>query len=121
MKTLLLLLLTTALAMAQPFLVCTPVAKTDPSMPLTSYTVTGLSSTPLVVPATINADGSAQLHLDLAKAGAAGAALANGPYTVTVAATNARGAGLATGPFPFSLPYPVATPGVPGSISLSTN
>jgi hypothetical protein len=118
MRTLFLLLLSVGFGFAQPFLVCTPVPKTDPSMPITNYTLTGLLAAPLTVPATINADGSAQLHLDIAKANA-GLPLANGSYTVSVSATNARGAGAASAPFTFTLPYPANLPGAPGSLSLS--
>jgi hypothetical protein len=87
-------------------------------MPITSYTITGLSAAPLTVPATINADGSAQLHLDIAKVNA-GLPLVNGTYTATAAATNARGTGAASAPFTFTLPYPANLPGAPGSLSLS--
>jgi hypothetical protein len=118
MRTLLLLLLSAGFGFAQPFIVCNPVPKTDPSMPITSYTLTGLLAAPLTVPATINADGSAQLHLDLSKANA-GLPLANGTYTITATATNARGTGLASGPFTFPFTYPANLPGAPGSLSLS--
>ena len=117
MKTLLFLLLSVGIASAQPFLISNSVPKTDPSMPIISYTITGLLATPLTVPATINADGSAQLHLNLATV-AAGAPLANGPYTLSVFATNQRGLGAASVPFTFTSPYPASLPGAP-SISLS--
>jgi hypothetical protein len=120
MRTLFLLLLSACFALAQPFLVCAPVAKTDPSMPILTYTVTGLLAAPVTVPATINADGSAQLHLDLSKANN-GLALANGTYTATATATNARGAGPASAPFTFPFTYPASLPGAPGSLSLSPN
>lgn len=85
-----------------------------------TYTVTGLSATPLIVPATINSDGSAQLHLDLSTV-AKGLALANGPYTVTAIANNAQGSSAVSPPFSFSIPFPTVVPGSPGVLSLSNN
>ncbi len=118
MRTLFLLLLSAGFALAQPFINCSPVPKTDLSMPITSYTVTGLLAAPLTVPATINVDGSAQLHLDLSKVNA-GLPLANGTYTITATATNARGTGPASVPFTFPFTYPANLPGAPASLSLS--
>lgn len=85
MKTLLVLLLTTAAASASPFLVCDPVSGSlDQFTKPASYVITGLSSTPISTAATVNADGTVQLHYDLAQ-------LPHGTYSVTAAAVNSLG------------------------------
>jgi hypothetical protein len=83
-------------ASASPFLVCDPVpGNLDQFTKPVSYVITGLSGTPLSTPATVNQDGTVQLHYDLS-------ALGNGTYTVTAAAVNVLGGvSPATGPFLF--------------------
>ena len=122
MKTILslILLLIAQSALAQPFLVCAPTPKASVWMPILSYTITGLGTAPITVPATINTDGSAQLHLDLSTV-LKGQPLTNGVYTVTATATNAQGASVASPPFSFSIPYPSVIPPAPGILSLSNN
>jgi hypothetical protein len=92
------------LAWGSPFLVCDPYpAGLDASTKPVSFVVTGLSGTPLSVPATINADSTIQLHYDLST-------LAHGSYTVTASAVNVfGGVSGASDPFSFTSGVP-ATP-----------
>ena len=78
-------LFTVGLAYASPFLVCDPIqAGADQFTKPASYILTGLGANPISTPATVNADGSVQLHYDLVN-------LQNGTYTVTAAAVSAVG------------------------------
>src|ERR1700746_17709 len=107
MKTLLILLCLAAHAMAAPFLVCDPVpAQTQQNLNVVSYMITGLSSNPISAQAIVNADGSQQLHYDLA-------ATANGSYTVTAAAINGLGLeGPASAPCTFTVGLPAKPTGL---------
>ena len=105
MRTFAFLLLLTSRIAAAPFLVCDPVpANTgNQGLNVVSYVITGLATTNINVQATINADGSQQLHYDVG-------ALANGNYTITVAAVNGYAQESAfTAPFAFTIGAP-ATP-----------
>jgi hypothetical protein len=115
-KLITLLLFLCGSAFGAPFLVCTPV-NTGLSTTPTSYTVTGLPTSPVTSPAVTITTGTVQLHLDL---GASGLNLPNGSYTVTATDTNSAGTSAASSPFTFSLPLP-AIPGAPASLSLSPN
>jgi hypothetical protein len=111
-KLLVLLLLICGPLLAAPFLVCTPVpAGTGANPQPASYTVTGIGTGSITTPATVNADGSVQLHYDLGTT-------PNGTYTVTATDTNSAGTSAASAPFTFSLPF-VVTPAVPQGLSLS--
>jgi hypothetical protein len=104
-KTCLWFLLTLAIsAKAAPFLVCDPYAvQTDPNLIPVSFNLTGVAAQPVSVPVTTNADGTKQLHYDLANLG-------NGTYTVTAAAVNVFGGTSPAGtPFTFTKGVP-ATP-----------
>jgi hypothetical protein len=104
MKTLFFLLLLTGLARATPFLVCDPVpGNLDQFTKPVSYVITGLSSSPITTPATVNADGTIQLHYDLAS-------LPHGSYSVTAAAVNSLGGvgPSSTPPFAFTNGLPAA-------------
>lgn len=73
------------------------------------FVISGLASSPITTGAQINADGSAQLHYDLA-----GTAFGN--YTVTVVAVNSSGGTSSpSAPFTFTLGSPV----VPINVHLS--
>jgi hypothetical protein len=101
-------------AFAQPFLVCSKVLATDPTQPVTSYTVTGLGTLPITVPAFVNSDKSTQLHLDLSLVplGSFTAGLPNGIETVTATATNMWGTSAASVPFTFTKSLPVTVTGI---------
>jgi hypothetical protein len=96
--------------LASPFLVCDPVpGSLDQFTKPVSYVITGLSSTPLSTPATVNSDGTVQLHYDLAQ-------LPHGTYSVTAAAVNSLGGvGPASEP-PFS--FTNGLPAAPTSLRL---
>jgi len=110
MKKLLPLLLFPVSVYASPFLACNSVPATDPTAPILSYTIQGLPAVNLSVPATVNTDGSFQLHYDLGP-------LANGSYTVTAVAVNQWGASAASSPFLFSK----VLPGAPAGLKLAPN
>ena len=96
-----LLLTTAAAAEATPFLVCDPYPSgQDQFMTPVSFNVTGIGANPISVPATINVDGTRQLHYDVGTLG-------NGNFTVTAAAVNVFG-----GTSPESSPFSF-TKGVP--------
>jgi hypothetical protein len=104
-KTCLWFLLTLAIsAKAAPFLVCDPYAvQTDTNLIPVSFNLSGIAVQPISVPVTTNADGTKQLHYDLAN-------LSNGTYTVTAAAVNVFGGTSPAGsPFTFTKGVP-ATP-----------
>ena len=107
MKTLLTFLYLAGHAVAAPFLVCDPVpAQTQQNLNVVSYVITGLSSNPISTQAIVNADGSQQLHYDLA-------ATANGSYTVTAAAINGLGLeGPPSDPFTFTVGLPAKPTGL---------
>jgi hypothetical protein len=107
MKTLLTFLFLAGHAVAAPFLVCDPVAaQTQQNLNVVSYVIMGLSSNPITSQAIINADGSQQLHYDLAT-------IANGSYTVTAAAINGLGLeGPASDPFTFTVGLPAKPTGL---------
>jgi hypothetical protein len=100
-------------AKAEPFLVCDPypVSTDSPWLNPTTFVIAGLTASPIMVPAQINADGSAQLHYDLVN-------IPFGNYTVTVAALNTSG-GISSpsSPFGFTLGNPIA----PTNVHLSPN
>jgi hypothetical protein len=91
-------------AHAAPFLVCDPYpVQTDTNLIPVSFNLTGIAAQPISTPATTNADGTKQLHYDLATLG-------NGTYTVTAAAVNVFGGTSPAGsPFTFTKGVP-ATP-----------
>ena len=96
-------------ALGSPFLVCDPYpAGLDQASRPTSFVLTGLAQNPISTPATVNADGTVQLHYDLATLG-------NGNYTVTASAVNALG-----GISPASLPFGFirGVPSVPTNLRL---
>jgi len=109
MKTLFLILLSLAnVAFASPFLVCDPVPAVtgQQSLNVVSYVVTGLTANPISTPAQVNADGSQQLHYDLATT-------PNGSYTVTANAVNGLGLeGPASDPFTFTVGLPIKPMGL---------
>lgn len=110
-KLILLSILLASRIYASPFLVCTPVpASTGTSVQPTSYTISGLSAS-VTTAATVNPDGSVQLHYDLA-------AVPNGTYTVTVTAANSAGTSAPSAPFTFTLPLS-EIPASPNGLSLS--
>jgi hypothetical protein len=85
---------------------------------VTSFTLSGIGTTAITVPALVNADGSTQLHLDLGliPLGSFTAGLPNGTQNVTATATNQFGViSAASAPFTFIK----ATPGAPTGLSLS--
>lgn len=89
-------------SLGSPFLVCDPYpAGLDQSTMPVNFILKGLSSNPIVTPATVNQDGTIQLHYDLSQ-------LAHGSYTVIADAVNIFG-----GVSPDSLPFQF-TSGVPG-------
>ena len=107
----LLLVTTTISVKAAPFLVCDPVAPVagQQSLNVVSYVVTGLGANPITSAAQVNADGSQQLHLDLATT-------PNGSYTVQAAAVN--GLGL-EGPFSVPFTFTVGLPAAPTGLRIS--
>ena len=113
MKILLVILLLLALRVqATPFLVADAVTPaSDPNLNPVSYVLTGLATNPISVPATQNADGTLQLHYDLAT-------LVNGSYTVTATAVNIFGnTSAASAPFSFTK----GAPAVPSNLRISPN
>ena len=109
MKTLILIFFSLIVQAAHgaPYLVCDPVpAQTQQNLNVVSYVIMGLSSNPISTQAIINADGSQQLHYDLAT-------IANGSYTVTAAAINGLGLeGPASDPFTFTVGLPTKPTGL---------
>lgn len=91
-------LLIPSLALAAPFIVC------DPQEGVVGYEIKGLS------PETINfvAQPDGSLKYDAAQ-------LANGSYSMTIAACNMWGCGSATSPFVFAK----GVPGIPVGVRLS--
>jgi hypothetical protein len=111
MKTLLASLLLFALRIqATPFLVADAVTPaSDPNLNPVSYVLTGLATNPISVPATQNADGTLQLHYDLAT-------LVNGSYTVTATAVNIFG-NTSAASVPFS--FVKGAPGTPTNLRIT--
>ena len=94
MKWLALFLALVGIAHGTPFLSCDPYpAGLDQASRPVSFVLTGLAPRPISTPATVNADGTIQLHYDLAT-------LSPGNYTVAASAVNALG-----GISPASLPF----------------
>jgi hypothetical protein len=92
------------IASASPFLVCDPVSGSlDQFTKPVSYVITGLSGTPISTPATVNTDGTVQLHYDLGS-------LPHGSYSVSAAAVNSLGGvgPSSTPPFTFTNGLPAA-------------
>jgi uncharacterized membrane protein len=105
-------LLSALAARAAPFLVCDAITpSSDPALNPVSYTISGLASSPVSTPATQNADGTIQLHYDLAS-------LANGNYTVSAAAVNTFGA---ASPLSATLTFTKGAPGTPQNLRISPN
>lgn len=97
------------IALATPFLVCDPVpGNLDQFTKPVSYVLTGLSGSPISTPATVNGDGTVQLHYDLS-------ALTHGTFTVTAAAVNQFG-GVSGASDPFS--FGVGVPAIPTSLRI---
>ena len=95
--------------LGSPFLVCDPYpAALDQSTKPVSFILTGLAQTPISTPATINQDGTIQLHYDLQR-------LAHGTYTLTASAVNVFG-GVSGASDPFS--FTSGVPGVPGNLRI---
>lgn len=103
MRATVLFLLLVIRVMASPFLVCDPypAGLSQAVMPV-SFILKGLSANPISTPATINQDGTIQLHYDLGS-------LSNGTYTVIADAVNVFG-GVSpdSGPFVFTNGVPAA-------------
>jgi hypothetical protein len=103
------------------FLVCAPYLATDPAKP-DSFIVNGLgpapvppatSIPPVTTPATVNSDGTVELHYDLTST-------PDGTYTVTVEASLAGTVSKGSASFTFTLPVPPPlVPNVPQGIALS--
>ena len=111
-KPFLLLLFSSALAHAAPFLVADAVAvASDPNLNPVSYVLTGLSTSAISVAAAQNADGTLQLHYDLAT-------LPNGSYTVTATAVNIFGNTSAPSA---PLTFTKGAPGTPTNLRISPN
>jgi hypothetical protein len=99
------------------FLICDPYLATDPAKP-DSFVISGLGvavapSTVIptvTTPATVNADGTVSLHLDLTPT-------PNGTYTVTVVASLAGVESASSASVTFTLPVVAPlTPGVPQNV-----
>lgn len=101
---LIILLMLAPIASAAPFLTCDPYpVQTDPNLIPVSFNLTGLSAQPINTPVTTNADGTKQLHYDLATLG-------HGTFTVAASAVNIfGGVSPASAPFTFTDGLP-ATP-----------
>ena len=97
-------------AKASPFLVADAVTPaSDPNLNPVAYVLTGLATNPISVQATQNADGTLQLHYDLAT-------LVNGSYTVTATAVNIFGnASAPSAPLTFTK----GAPGTPTNLRIS--
>ena len=109
-RVLIALLLSTAALSATPFLVCDPYPSgQDQFMTPVSFNVTGLSAQPISVPATINADGTRQLHYDVGNLG-------NGSFTVSAAAVNVFGG---TSPESSTFSFTKGVPVSPTGLKLS--
>ena len=99
-------------AQAAPFLVADAVTPaSDPSLNPVSYRITGLATSAISTPATMNANNTIQLHYDLST-------LANGNYTVTAIAVNTFGLpSAASAPLSFTK----GAPGTPTNLRISPN
>jgi hypothetical protein len=87
------------------FLICDSYLESDPAKP-DSFVISGFLS-PVTTPATVNADGSVELHYDLTPE-------PNGSYTVTVEASLKGVLSAGSAAFTFTLPVVVTPPLVPG-------
>jgi hypothetical protein len=97
---------------ASPFLVADAVTPaSDPNLNPVSYVLTGLGTSPVSTPAVQNANGTLQLHYDLAT-------LANGSYTVSAAAINVFGNSSAESA---PLTFTKGAPGTPTNLRISPN
>ena len=107
MRILLLILLSTVMAHAAPFLVCDPYPpNADMGLNVTTFVVTGITANPINVQATINPDGTQFLHYDVGS-------LQNGTYTVTAAAVNGYlKESPASAPFTFTIGVPATPTGI---------
>lgn len=86
------------IGIAAPFLVSDPYPKAGPQPD--SFTVQLDSTAPLTVPATVNADGSKQLRMDVGPLG-----ITNGSHMFTVKAVALSGVSAAANfPFTWALP-----------------
>jgi hypothetical protein len=108
-----LLLALAKVATATPFLICDPYPfdSNSPWLNPTTFIIAGLTASPFSVPASINADGSAQLHFDLSN-------VPFGSYTVTAAAVNTSG-GISSPSLPFT--FILGNPIPPNNLRLSPN
>jgi hypothetical protein len=99
-----------SMAQATPFLVCDAVTPaSDPNLNPVSYVLSGLSTNPITTTVTQNADGTLQLHYDLAT-------LANGLYTVSAVAVNASGN---VSPSSAPLTFTKGSPASPANLRIS--
>ena len=105
--TIIFLLLVSGLAQASPFLVCDPYApQTEVGLKVVSFTISGLSASPITIVALVASDGSQSLRYDLGLAG-----LVKGTrYTASVIATNGYGLSSPPSTVSFTLGVPAPPP-----------